>query len=576
MNKQVKIPDELKKKFEQLKLKLDKFKKNVLKEFNEYIIGIALLPPKEDKKDEINVLVLVDDSDSKKMSKYELKDKLSKIIAKIAGDIDKNLNIETLILTELKENCYDAKYEILQLIAMSAPVYDPKDMLAAIKIAEVHKSMVLKKFEKYIMSYVAAGSLFRGDKKANDIDVFIIVDDTDVKRMSRFELKDRLRYIIIEQGYQAKEITGVNKDFHIQTYILTDFWDAVKDANPVIFTFLRDGVPLFDRGVFMPWKLLLQMGRVKPSPEAIDMQMDIGSKLLERTKGKLLSIVAEDIYYATLNPAQAALMLYGVNPPTPTETIELMREIFVNKEKLIEEKYVKFLEKVRDYYKDIEHGKIKDVKGSEVDILIKETKEYLERIKKLFVQLEKKKESESILDIYNACIAVTRDLFTVLNIKEESNLENTLKKVVENGEIPRKFLDVLRKVIKARDVKLSKAENEKIRREARAYIKNILEFIQRKRGFERERSKVKFKYGEKEGELYLLEKKVFLIKDIKEKEVMKANFNENGSLGNLTKSSQEELEEELKNIKAHDIYLKEKTLDSLKQLIGKEVEILVG
>ena len=576
MNKQVKIPDELKKKFEQLKIKLDKFKKNVLKEFNEYIIGIALLPPKEDKKEEINVLVLVDDSDSKKMSRFELKDKLSKIIAKIAEDIDKNLNIETLILTELKENCYDAKYEILQLIAMSAPVYDPKDMLAAIKIAEVHKSMVLKKFEKYIMSYVAAGSLFRGDKKANDIDVFIIVDDTDVKRMSRFELKDRLRYIIIEQGYQAKEITGVNKDFHIQTYILTDFWDAVKDANPVIFTFLRDGVPLFDRGVFMPWKLLLQMGRVKPSPEAIDMQMDIGSKLLERTKGKLLSIVAEDIYYATLNPAQAALMLYGVNPPTPTETIELMREIFVNKEKLIEEKYVKFLEKVRDYYKDIEHGKIKDVKGSEVDVLIKETKEYLERIKKLFVQLEKKKESESILDIYNACIAVTRDLFTVLNIKEESNLENTLKKVVENGEIPRKFLDVLRKVIKARDVKLSKAENEKIRREARAYIKNILEFIQRKRGFERERSKVKFKYGEKEGELYLLEKKVFLIKDIKEKEVMKANINENGGLGNLTKSSQEELEEELKNIKAHDIYLKEKTLDSLKQLIGKEVEILVG
>jgi uncharacterized protein (UPF0332 family) len=576
MNKQPKIPDELKKKFEQLKIKLDKFKKNVLKEFNEYITGIALLPPKEDKKEAINVLVLIDDSDSKKMSKFELKDKSSKIISKIADDIDKNFNIETLILSELKENCYDGKYEILQLIAMSAPIYDPKEMLAAIKISEVHKSMVLKKFEKYIMSYVAAGSLFRGDKKANDIDVFIIVDDTDVKRMSRFELKDRLRYIIIEQGYQAKEITGVNKEFHVQTYILTDFWDAVKDAHPVIFTFLRDGVPLFDRGVFMPWKLLLQMGRIRPSPEAIDMQMDIGSKLLDRVKGKLLSVVAEDIYYATLNPAQAALMLYGVNPPTPIETIELMREILVNKEKLIEEKYVKFLEKVRDYYKDIEHGKIKEVKGSEIDDLVKETKEYLERIKKLFVQLEKKKESESILDIYNACIAVTRDLFTVLNIKEESSLENTLKKVVENGEVPRKFLEILKKVIKARDVKLSKAENEKIRREARAYIKNILEFIQRKRGFERERSKVKFRYGEKEGELYLLDKKVFLIKDIKNKEIMKLNINENGVLSNLTKSSQEELENELKNIKAHDIYLKEKTIDSLKQLIGKEVEILVG
>ena len=146
MNKQVKIPDELKKKFEQLKIKLDKFKKRVFKEFSEYVIGIALLPPKEGNKDAINVLVLVDDSDSKKMSKFELKDKLSKIIAKFAEEVDKNLNVETLIVTELKENCFDGKYEILQLIAMSAPIYDPKDMLAAIKIAEVHKSMVLKKF----------------------------------------------------------------------------------------------------------------------------------------------------------------------------------------------------------------------------------------------------------------------------------------------------------------------------------------------------------------------------------------------------------------------------------------------
>src|SRR3989338_2119900 len=449
MDKQVKIPDELKKKFEQLKIKLDKFKKRVLKEFNEYIIGITLLPPKEDNKEAINVLVLVDDSDSKKMSKFELKDKLSNIIHKFAEEIDKNLNVETLILSELKENCFDGKYEILQLIAMSAPIYDPKEMLAAIKIAEVHKTMVLKKFEKYIMSYVAAGSLFRGDKKANDIDVFVIVDDTDVKRMSRYELKEKLRTIIITQGYEAKELTGINKDFHVQTYILTDFWDAVKDAHPVMFTFLRDGVPLYDRGVFMPWKLLLQMGRIKPSPEAIDMQMDIAEKLLDRIKGKMLSIVVEDIYYSVLNPAQAVLMLYGVNPPTPIETIELMREIFVKKEKILEDKYVKFLEKVRDLYKGVEHGKVKEVKGAQIDNLVVEVKEYLERVKKLFSYLEKRSESESISDVYNACIAVTRDLFNVLNIKEESSLELTMKKVVDKGEIPKKYLNLLQRLIKA-------------------------------------------------------------------------------------------------------------------------------
>src|SRR3989344_196534 len=197
MNKQPKIPDDLRKKFEQLKLKLDKFKKELLKEFSQYVIGISLLPPKQDDKESINVLVLADDTDTKKMSKFELHDKLTKDTEKIAKDIDKNIKIEILLLNELRENCYDGKYEVLQLIGMSAPIYDPKDMLAAIKIAEVHKTLVLKKFDRYITSYVAAGSLFRGDKKSNDIDVFVVIDDTDVKRMSRYELKDKLRAIII-------------------------------------------------------------------------------------------------------------------------------------------------------------------------------------------------------------------------------------------------------------------------------------------------------------------------------------------------------------------------------------------
>jgi len=575
-NKQPKIPEDLKKKFEQLKIKLDKFKKLILKEFSQYILGIALLPPKQEDKNSINVLVLVEDSDTKKMSKFELHDKLNKIINKLANDIDKNIKTEIMLLTELRENCSDGKYEILQLIAMSAPIYDPKEMLAAIKIAEVHKTMVLKKFEKYIMSYVAAGSLFRGDKKANDIDVFVIVDDTDVKRMSRYELKEKLRTIIITQGYEAKELTGINKDFHVQTYILTDFWDAVKDAHPVMFTFLRDGVPLYDRGVFMPWKLLLQMGRIKPSPEAIDMQMDIAEKLLDRIKGKMLSIVVEDIYYSVLNPAQAVLMLYGVNPPTPLETIELMEDIFVKKEKVLEEKYVKFIEKVRELYKNVEHGKIKEVSGTEIDSLVKEVREYLERVKKLFSHLEKRAESESIDDVYNACLAVTRDLFNALEIKEEGNIEISLKKVVDKGEIPRKYLTTLQKIIKARDTKLSKAENEKLRREARLYIKSILEFVQHKRGFERERTKLRFKYGDKQGEIYIVNDKIFIIKDLKEKEIIKGNLNNNGMINNIVKSSQEELENEFKNIKQQDIFLKDKTLESLKEIIGKEIEILIS
>src|SRR3989338_3914254 len=180
-----KLPKEVQQKLKAIKTKLDNFSKQVVKKFDKYIIGIALLPPPrpmpeekpaekpEEKKEEnekkkeeidkkkIHVLVLVDDTDSQKMTKMELKTKLSAIIENIAKDIDKNITPQTIILTELWQSCYDGKYDLLQLIALSAPVYDA-GMLAAIKISEVHKTMILKKFEKYIISYVLAGSLVQG------------------------------------------------------------------------------------------------------------------------------------------------------------------------------------------------------------------------------------------------------------------------------------------------------------------------------------------------------------------------------------------------------------------------------
>lgn len=573
-----KIPEELKAKFKEIKQKLDRFKTKVVKEFDKYIVGIALLPPKKEDKKDINVFVLFDDSDSKKMAKLELKAKLVKIIDKFADDIDKNLKPQVMILTELKESCYDGKYEILQLIAMSAPVYDPKEMLGAIKIAEVHKSMVLKKFEKYIMSYVAAGSLFRGDKIANDIDVYIVVDDTDVKKMSRFELKDKLRAIIISQGYQAKDLTGIKKQFHIQVYILTDFWDAVKDAHPVMFTLLRDGVPLYDRGLFNPWRLLLQMGRIKPSPEAIDMQMDVGEKLLSRINLKLLGVVTEDLYYATLNPAQAALMLYGVNPPTPEEAINLLDSIFVKKEKLLEAKYVNILREIRDYYKKIEHGKIKEVQGKDLDRLISNAKDYLERIKKLFKQLEKRKETKGLQDVYEACSNVIKDAIKAMNLKSSKNVVTDFKaQFVDKGYLPERYLRILKRIVKSKNQKLTKAEKEKLRREARLFIKAVIEFVQRRHRLDVERSKIAFKYGSKFGELYLLGKEAFIIKDsaAKEKEILKANVSQTGKLSNLKKSSSKEFQDSLEKIKEPSkIFIKKPLFEDLKRLFGKEVEIL--
>ncbi|MGV8169141.1 MAG: nucleotidyltransferase domain-containing protein [Candidatus Nanoarchaeia archaeon] len=581
------ISDEAKKKLEHMKKKIDKFKDKLLEKFEEYVLGIALLPPSKDdeKKEKINLLVLVDDADSKKMSKDELRDKLTGIVTTIGKEADDSLNPETLLLTDLWQNCYDAKYELLQLIASSATIYD-KGMLSAIKLSEIHKTMVLKKFEKYIVSYVLAGSLVQGKATPeSDIDVFLVIDDTDVKKMTRGELKEKLRAIIIGMGIDAGKMTGIENKINIQVYILTDFWESIREANPVIFTFLRDGIPLYDRGIFMPWKQLLQMGRIKPSPEAIDMFMHSGDQVLERVKYKLKEIGTEDFFWAAITTSQAAIMLYGLPPPTPKETPELLRQILVKKEKLLEEKHIKTIEKILKTRKDIEHGTKKEVSGKEIDELYEETEEFLTRSKKLFEDIEELKRKEELLKVYDDVLLAVREVLKIEDIPEvkEEELFDTIKhKLVNSGKIPPAVISELKEIEKEKEEfskgKLTKAETNKAVQNARSLIRKLIEYVQRTRSRQMEQIKLRVKYGEKIGEVLFLSEHVFFVLDLEkeEKKFKRAVIDEHGVMSHVRESSLEDLEQELtKPVKPRKLFISTELLTSLKEVFGDKVEILV-
>lgn len=636
------LPKETQEKLKNIKTKLDKFQKQVIDKFGKYIVGITLLPPRQQMQqgqgqlppgqapppeaqqagpqptpapggqagqaqgsaqqapsqqtkagqqaqpnpDEISVLVLVDDSDSKKMTKDELRNKLGQIITNIGKDIDKNLAVEILILSDVWQSCYDAKYDALATIARGAPVYDT-GMLQAIKIAEIHKNMVLRKFEKYIVSYVLAGSLVQGKATpTSDIDVWVVIDDTDVKKMTRVELKDKLRAIIIGMGIEAGEMTGIKNKLNIQVYILTDFWDSLKEANPVIFTLLRDGVPFYDRGIFMPWKQLLKLGKIKPSAEAIDMFLGSGEQMIRRVKSKLNEIGMEDIYYAILTPSQAALMMYGVPPPTPKETPEVMRDIFVKKEKLIEDKYVQILEKNVQVRKDIEHGTIKELSGKEVDDLLSSGEKYLKRIKRLFTQIEKIREEQDMAQVHDTAFALMRDALAAEgkeDIKEADLVATFENELISSGKLPSRYLRTVNDIIEARQAfenkDITKVEVEKVKKDAGVLSRALVEHIQRKRGRELEKAKIRVKYGDKYGEVLLLGEHAFITHDLdaEQKEVTKAKLTKEGGLEKLSKSSLEDMEKHLSKTNLDKrVFIKGKIFDDLKKVFGKDVEVLVS
>jgi len=523
------IPEEVKQEMEKTKERLEKFKKDVLKQFN-FIIGIGIIPPEasikfeeeelleeerafieKDKEKPIHVMILIPEEQFKNVKKIKAD------IVKIAKEIKPKIWVHVKSPVDIWNYCLDGKYELTSGVAMSYPLFD-KGILGGLRVAEIHKTLCLRKFERYIVSYVIGGSFVVGNAiKTSDIDGYIIIDDTDVKRMSRVELKERLRGIIQSYILEASELAGIkNNLLSIQVYTLTDFWESVKDAHPVIFTFLRDGIPLYDKGTFMPWKALLKMGRIKPSPEAIDMFMSMGDKLKDTVKNRLLDLVIGDIYWGILTPSQALLMLYGLAPPKPKDTAPLMKEVFVDKEKMLETKYINILDEIVKVYKSYEHDNKLEVKGIQVDKFVKDAEDYMKRLKELREQIEKKSQEKTIEQIY-------KDIFTLLEgiFGKKSNeklIEDFEKNLVKKGKMPAQYTNILKDIIKAKeDFKKGKLDThgvEHARKNAAQIINHLIEYTQRCDLISLERGRIQIKYGqEKTADLIITDSGCFLIRD---------------------------------------------------------------
>ena len=482
----VQNPEKVKKEMEKTKKELDKLKNFIVKKYS-YIQSVSILPPqavakfieeeeipKETEK-HMHVIIIIPDEKEKKIPE------ITKEIVKEIEKSKQKIWIQIKTPSQIFEICLDSKFELSAAISMSFPLYD-KGFLGALRVTEIHKSLVLQKFEKYVVSYVIGGSLVRGEAvKTSDVDVFVIINDTDVKRMPRLELLERLRGIIYQYVGEASHLAGVKNKLEPQIYLLTDFWEAVKDAHPVMFTFIRDGIPLYDRGTFMPWKALLKMGKLKPSPEAIDLFMSMGDKVVSRNKKILLSEVFVNIFWGITTPAQALLMLNGCPPPNAKK--ELVRDF--KKEfydtKMIEKKYIDFLDKVVNTWRDYEHEKIKEISGKEIDKLLKDTEDYLKRLKELRKEIEKKTQEKTIEQIY-------KDVFDLLKImlgkKSQAILiENFEKEFVKKGKFTSQHLRILKDVVGARaDFKKGKLNAHKVdeaRKNARILINDLIEYNQR-------------------------------------------------------------------------------------------------
>lgn len=351
-----------------------------------------------------------------------------------------------------------------------------------LKSSEKFKEKILKMFKGYIKAVVVWGSITRGDYTGkSDIDIYIIFDDT------KFPLKkfEEIREKINKDIYSVA--SSIDPRLHPQPILaLTEFIKGIRYTHPLFFNIVREGYAIYDTGFFIPMRKLLELGEFPVTSEAAHMRMDSVPRRVKRVKNVKLYMIAEDMYYAMLDAAQAVLMYVGVGPPVPKRAAQEVREHLV-KPGLLEEKYAKMLEDVCEFRKKVEHKEIKEISGAEVDKWLEKTDKYIKRFEKLLRDLELNRKAYDIQKNYEVMIKASVAALKSLNKlpKKPEKLPEAFKKyLVDAGLVDPFYSNVFDKIVSMRKLleekKIDKITNRDIymsKEYVRRFIQNIRKVI---------------------------------------------------------------------------------------------------
>ena len=240
---------------------------------------------------------------------------------------------------------------------------------------------VYQKFDKLVKSVILFGSVAKHTNVVgSDIDIIILIDDASVRFDDKLIVwyRDELGEIVKKNPYK--------KDLHINTVKLTTWWNDVSKGDPTVINIIRYGDVLIDfGGFFNPLKILLQEGRIKPTPESIYAALNrVPFHIINSKKAEISAI--EGSYWAMVDSAQALLMSINILPPSPEHIAILLKEHFSDK-KLLKIKYVKDFEEVYQLHKKIMHGEIKNIGGETIDNWQKKAEDFFSTVMKLIKEI---------------------------------------------------------------------------------------------------------------------------------------------------------------------------------------------
>ncbi len=251
----------------------------------------------------------------------------------------------------------------------------PKYADVEFNLAKKFAQEIQKELGDFLKSVVLFGSSARQEKTVHEKDIDILMIVNDLTAILSPEVIEAYR--VITENTAAK----VSKRMHITTMKLTNFWDYVKNGDPIIINMLRDGIPLHDTGFFEPAQNLLFQGRISPTKESVWAYYTRAPNTLLSAEWHIMQATL-DLYWAVIDSAHAALMKQGETPATPAHVADLIEQKLV-KRKLTHKKYADTAKFFYELSKKITHKELRDVTGKQFDEYQKQAKEFVNEMRRI-------------------------------------------------------------------------------------------------------------------------------------------------------------------------------------------------
>lgn len=324
------------------------------------------------------------------------------------------------------------------------------------------------------------GSVPQGEHSVeSDIDTLVILDDTKLKGDVPEDAKKKIR----------KKVTSLANDtderITIQYFpFLTEFWDSLRKGEPLAIEAVRNGEPVYDAGIFMPAKRLLERGKISGTQESVKKRLKTAAAGYKKAEKNFKSSIPHKLEQVMANAGQAPIMLVGKAPPGKEKVPGVLEDMFVEKD-LLEEEFVEIGKDLVEFG-DVGEKNPEEVTGQEVEEHLDKADRFVRRMHKLVSQLGSRKKVKDIVEDYKKFLKANVAALKSKGVEPPKDKEDLPEAVDENLDVGDEHIEMFDRwedvISKVKDKSMDEVDEKdlyELKSETREFVSDVGKDIQK-------------------------------------------------------------------------------------------------